>query len=684
MTQALDRKLRVALIGGGKMALQHAAAIAVLDSAELIAVVDPYFAKDTLEKRFGIGVSAFASTREMYESSQPDVVHIVTPPASHVDLAREALNYGAHAYVEKPFALHSKDAKSLLLDADGKGLKLCAAHQVLFQKSGYQMREALPLIGEPVHIESYFSFRQVRTSGRGRLSPVEQLVDILPHPVYLLLSVLREGQPLETPARITALSTSEDGEVRAIVECGSRRAFLLVSLRARPVESYLRIAGVNGSLFADFVISGLTRLTGPGFSAPAVVLRPYQQAFQLIFHTTANLFRMLWRRHKSYPGLAELIGEFYTCILNNHPSPVDPTSIVQTVELCEEITESLRQSEKEAEQRSRQLLSEEESKLPRIEKSKGVLLTGGTGFLGRAVAAELRQSGFRVRVPTRKLPQMSARVPGVEYIEADLSQELSADVFNGLSQVVHLAAETHGSPEDHRSNTIIATNNLAKSAAAAGITNLIEAGSIAVLKPPSSPGDSLSEKSPVDDDSSRGPYVNAKAEQERILAGAEKQDGMSVRTIRLGPLVDYSDFEAPGRLGRDVGPVFIAAGSPSDSLAVCDVHSAAQVFRYVAEHFSETDRVINLVEAPAPTRRHLILNLRTQRPDLRVLWLPFFVIKLFDGVYNLLGRMSFGRLPDLSIYPAFASQKYDTALASRYLELAQSESLSSVGKGEAA
>jgi predicted dehydrogenase len=45
---------------------------------------------------------------------RPDVVHVSPPPSAHVDAARAALNAGAHVYVEKPFALRTADARSLL------------------------------------------------------------------------------------------------------------------------------------------------------------------------------------------------------------------------------------------------------------------------------------------------------------------------------------------------------------------------------------------------------------------------------------------------------------------------------------------------------------------------------------------------------------------------------------------
>ena len=70
---------------------------------------------------------------------------------------------------------------------------------------------------------------------------------------------------------------------------------------------------------------------------------------------------------------------------------------------------------------------------------------------------------------------------------------------------------------------------------------------------------------------SRGPYVWAKAEAECQALERASAGHVDVRTIRLGPLVDFSDYTPPGRLGRDVARLFVAMGSRGNPLPVCDV-----------------------------------------------------------------------------------------------------------------
>src|SRR3970282_2146824 len=94
----------------------------------------------------------------------------------------------------------------------------------------------------------------------------------------------------------------------------------------------------------------------------------------------------------SSPAPRTLIGRFYAAVATGGPPPLTPRSILDTVEVCAHIGTALDAAgaAKEAEARAR---------LADVPPTCGalVLVTGGTGWLGRCVAEELRGAGFRVR-----------------------------------------------------------------------------------------------------------------------------------------------------------------------------------------------------------------------------------------------------------------------------------------------
>jgi predicted dehydrogenase/nucleoside-diphosphate-sugar epimerase len=653
---AAVRSLRVALIGCGKMGLHHLKAIAATKRAVVVGVADPAASPEELRPLLPETALITNSATELITTARPDVVHIVTPPATHTELALLAIDAGCHVYVEKPFTLTRADAERVLSRAATRGVVVCAGHQVLFEPSALVVKDSVRAIGEVVHLESYFSFRMVRRT----ITRVDQTKDILPHAVYPIV----EHLPADGNARIeiAGLTADASGGVYAILRRGRVTAVLMVTLNGRPVEQYLQIVGTNGSLRADSG-AGATRLVGQG-SGPGALLTPFRRAWQS-WTGGASGVAQRFLSGGSYPGLAALLGQFYDAIRTQTPPPLSPQSIVDTVDICERIGAVLDEAEQRSEARAKALLQQQEAALGAVHKAF-VLVTGGTGLLGRATVEELRRSGFGVRVVSRRLPPYSARVAGVEYIAGDLSRGLPPEAFRHIDAVVHAAAETAGGKAEHQKNSIDATRLLITSAVAANVRRMIHVSSLAVLKTSRSVGGPVDEATPVDRDNiSRGPYVWGKTESEMLARQLGDELGFPVKIIRPGPLVDYRAFEPPGRLGREVGPLFVAIGPKRGLMSVCDVSTAARVIRSYVEDFESAPAILNLVDGSPETRRDLLARFLARRPDLKVWWVPAILLRALSGPLKLAQRIALGSTQPVDVAAAFATEQYRTGLAAR-------------------
>jgi predicted dehydrogenase/nucleoside-diphosphate-sugar epimerase len=657
------------------MGVHHARAIQSCGNAQLVAVADPGVDWSMLESVLPPGVERFRSAAELLASAKPDVVHIVTPPSMHVELAKLCLAHGAHTYVEKPFTLTAEDAVDILDAARRAGRSVCAGHQLLFEAPVRALAASRHLIGQVVHIESYFAFRTVRKSPEGRslMSPVEQLLDILAHPVYTLVDALRTSEPDEQP-ELTSLQVRAEGDVHALLRAGDTTATLVVTLRGRPVDSYLRVVGTNGSLRADFVRGALIKLPGAGASSIALAANPYREAWQILVGSTRGFAARLRAKKKGYPGVTELVEAFYDAILHDGPPPISAQSILDTVRICEIVGRELWAAEHARERRAEEALVEKERVLPTPAFERGVVLvTGGTGLLGRAVIADLRRHDWAVRAISRRVPPPSVRKPGVEYVAADLSRPLARAVFAGVATVVHCAAETAGGKEAHERNTIQATRHLLREAAAAGVTNFLHVSSLAVLKPGKTVGGLVDERTPVDyGNPARGPYVWAKAECEREVVETAPALGIKLRVIRPGPLVDFDAFEPPGRLGRELGPIYVAVGPRLGVFSLCDVRTAAQVICAAVADFDATPPVVNLVEPEPPTRAELLVLYLRRRPDLAVFWIPGWVPSVISPLAKVIQRLLRPRATPVDLAAAFSSERYDATVAAQLIRRARS------------
>jgi len=163
-----------------------------------------------------------------------------------------------------------------------------------------------------------------------------------------------------------------------------------------------------------------------------------------------------------------------------------------------------------------------------------VLLTGGSGFVGRHVAPALAAAGWKVRRALRR-PQAGQDDIPIDAIgpHTDWRQALA-----GVDAVIHLAARVHRPNEEHatelyRNVNVDGTLQLARSAAAAGIRRFIFVSTILVN------GRSTDGRGPFDESdvlTPRGIYGHSKAAAEAGLKAVSEAGRLGVTVIRP-PLV---------------------------------------------------------------------------------------------------------------------------------------------------
>src|SRR6476660_258961 len=93
------RRLKVALIGCGKIADSYADEICRIHDVELAAVCDSeILMAERLKIRYGIPW-IYDNVDRLLAEQQPHVVHGTTPPQSHRELARKSFAAECHVYM---------------------------------------------------------------------------------------------------------------------------------------------------------------------------------------------------------------------------------------------------------------------------------------------------------------------------------------------------------------------------------------------------------------------------------------------------------------------------------------------------------------------------------------------------------------------------------------------------------
>mgnify|MGYP003291273765 CR=1 FL=1 len=115
MAEAI-KKLKVGLIGCGRVSVMHLVSIAALKETELVACCDIKKERaDETAKKYA--AKAYYSYEEMLDSENLDAVHICLPHYLHSKVACYAFEKGVHVLTEKPMDVDLQSAENAVAKA---------------------------------------------------------------------------------------------------------------------------------------------------------------------------------------------------------------------------------------------------------------------------------------------------------------------------------------------------------------------------------------------------------------------------------------------------------------------------------------------------------------------------------------------------------------------------------------
>ncbi|MBT2501754.1 NAD(P)-dependent oxidoreductase [Curtobacterium sp. ISL-83] len=173
-----------------------------------------------------------------------------------------------------------------------------------------------------------------------------------------------------------------------------------------------------------------------------------------------------------------------------------------------------------------------------------VLVTGASGFLGRATAAAVRDAGHEARTFQRR----PSGVVGVEDVAGTMTDTGAlARAVAGVDAVVHLAAKVSlaGDPADFVRVNVDGTRALVDAARTAGVSRFVFVSSPSVAHT----GSSLAGAGagPAEPERARGDYARTKAAAELIALDAD-EPGFAVVAIRPHLVWGPGDTQLIGRI----------------------------------------------------------------------------------------------------------------------------------------
>jgi predicted dehydrogenase len=318
--------MRVGLVGCGAIARAHAHAVQRV-GIEVVGVCDVDEGRSArLAAELG-GVRRYRHATELLARERPDIVHVVTPPQTHRDLAVEAMDAGSHVLVEKPMAVDVREANEMIEASRRSQRVLGVCHNQLFDPAVLKARElaASGELGRIVAVETLSMFGGpdlARFSSTGWIQdlPGGIIHEVGPHLMYL------QREFLGSITVASALTKSVAGlpplavEFRALLDGDSGSGTATISFAGRPRQAVLRIHGTEMSLQIDIRNHLLVRSRRD--AAAGRVRRTLvnvdlgtRLATRAVMATVAGL-RQPWPAH------ANLIRRFYGALRDGRDPPV--------------------------------------------------------------------------------------------------------------------------------------------------------------------------------------------------------------------------------------------------------------------------------------------------------------------------------------------------------------------------
>ncbi|MDF2726339.1 MAG: oxidoreductase domain protein [Paenibacillus sp.] len=145
-------KVRIGIIGAGRIGKIHADNALRLPNAEVVAICDP-FADDNLRQwaaARGIG-SVTQDSEDVMNHPDITAVFICSPTDTHVPLIKRAAAAGKHIFCEKPISMDLAQTKEALEAAEAAGVRLQVGFNRRFDHNFQRVRELVRSgqIGDP-------------------------------------------------------------------------------------------------------------------------------------------------------------------------------------------------------------------------------------------------------------------------------------------------------------------------------------------------------------------------------------------------------------------------------------------------------------------------------------------------------------------------------------------------------
>lgn len=640
--------VRVGLVGAGYVSEFHIRALRRLPQVRIVGVTDLNEARArAVGEQFELAVH---SSLAAMAANGLDVVHVLTPPASHTAVALEALALGCHVLVEKPLATTVEDCDRLAAESVARGRRVCVNHSMLadpvFVKLVRAVREGA--VGDILTVDILRSSIFPPYHG-GPLPPQYgeggyPFRDLGVHALYMMRELLG---PIEnvTAEFSSAGARAADPNIhfdewRVLVRCMKGSGHVQLSWNVRPLQHLIIVQGTRGTLRADLYTMFVTRRRNtPAPKAIERVLNAGLESVQSSAQVVVGAGRFAAGKVVPYQGLHDFVRQFYEALATGGPMPARVEDARDIVDWTERVA-----------RRADAAKIEDRQNVPSTEPA--VVITGANGLLGRALVRRLLDDGERVRLFVRRAPAPEIlHHPRVDVVLGELGDPAAVDrALRHATTVFHCGAAMAGPWPAHESATVAGTRNIVAACLAYGIPKLVYVSSLSVLHVAGLGNVTVTESSPLEPSpEERGFYTRAKLEAEKIVQDAVREKHLPAVILRPGHIWSEAGPLLSPSVGIRGGTRLVMIGDRSLRLPLVHVDDVVSALLLAAKAPVSPGEVFHLVDDDPISREELAkLYIAAREPGLRVTHVPLTMVTsaaaVLTGLTRRLGR-PFGPSP---------------------------------------
>jgi len=616
----------------------HARALRSLPFVEIAGVADPDQSRaEALAAKFKIP-RVFPSLKAMAEA-RPNVIHVLTPPATHAATVLEALEMGCHVFVEKPMAETAADCNRMIAAARERGLVLSVNHSARMDPIVLKALERLRS-GECGEITGadFLRSSDYTPYGGGTALPAPfrngsyPFQDLGVHGLYLLEAFL--GTIRHADIRYYASGMGDPNlvfdEWRAMLECQRGTGQIYLSWNVRPIQNEIIVHGTRGVMHVDRYLQIITvRRTYPGPKAVQRMVGAGLNSLSMPWKVAANAVRFATGRLVPSPGIQVSVVKFHEALRKGEAPPVPAEEGRRVIALIEEVS-------RRADADKGYYLAESRTvPLPRI------LVTGAHGMLGQALVRRLMEFGEPLRLAVRRPPETP---PGerVQLVFGDLGDPDYVDrAVQGMDVVFHVGATMRGGVAEFASGTVWGTRNVVDACERHGVRRLVYVSSMSVLHNaghlPEAP---VTETFPYEPRGAmRGLYTQTKLEAERTVLQAVEENRICAVVLRPGQIYGPGAEKAPPAGTIAVGGRWLVVGSGAHYVPLVYIENVVDALLLAAQQELPNGSIFQLVDPEGIRQKDYVQWVRRSGRKVRVWYVPAWLLQCAGAGAVALGKV---------------------------------------------